>query len=111
MFSKKEFDAMAKAELDLAEVNRLIRAERDPGTVTIHVEHALAGLRSENAMLKDDARADAEKAARNEEIHKKNQEHWRRENLKLQEQLLASQEKVYELQEKLLSLREIVNGA
>ena len=45
-----------------------------------------------------------------EEIHKRNVEHSRKENLKLQEQLLAAQERVYELQGKLLSLREIVNS-
>jgi len=46
---------MAKAEPNLAEVNRLIGAEPDPGTIskTIDVEHALAVLRSENAWLKD----------------------------------------------------------
>jgi hypothetical protein len=104
---------MAKAEPDLAEVNRLIRAEPNPNAVsrTIDVEHALAVLRSENARLKEEARVNAERAARNEEIHKKNSDGWRRENLKLQEQLLASQEKVYELQNKLLDLRQIVNGA
>jgi hypothetical protein len=32
----------AKAEPDLAEVNRLIRAEHDRNTVTIDVEYALA---------------------------------------------------------------------
>jgi cell division septum initiation protein DivIVA len=104
-------NAMAKTEPNLAEVNRLVRAEHDPSTVTIDVEHALAVLRSENARLKDCITTNAERAAQNEETHKKNYEGWRRENLKLQDQLLASQEKVYELQNKLLSLREIVNGA
>ena len=103
----------AKAEPDLVEVNRLIRAEPGADTVsrTIDVEHALAVLRSENARLKDAARMNAERAALNEETYKKNSEGWRRESLKLQEQLLASQEKVYELQNKLLSLRQIVNSA
>jgi formylmethanofuran dehydrogenase subunit E len=89
----------AKAEPDLAEVNRLIRAEHDRSAVTIDVEYALAALRSENTRLKETARADAEKAALNEKIHKKNSDDSRRENLRLQEQLLASQEKVYELQQ------------
>jgi hypothetical protein len=69
---------MAKAEPNLVEVNRLIRAEHDRSTVTIDVEYALAALRSENARLKETARADAETAARNEETHKKNNENWRR---------------------------------
>jgi len=72
---------------------------------------AAARSRSENATLRDCAGADAKRAAQNEEIHKRNIEQLRKENLKLQEQLLASQERVYELQGKLLSLREIVNSA
>jgi predicted RNase H-like nuclease (RuvC/YqgF family) len=104
---------MAKAEPDLAEVNRLIRGDivPAPNTVSKTIEHALAVLRSENAWLKDCAKTNAEREAQNEETRKKNIEGWRRENLRLQEQLLASQERVYELQAKLLSLREIVNGA
>jgi predicted nuclease with TOPRIM domain len=104
MVLEKEFNTMAKAEPNLAEVNR----EPDPNTVRMmDAEHALAVLRSENDRLK----RNAETAARNEEIHKKNYESLRRETLKLQEQLLAAQERVYELQDKLLSLREIVNSA
>lgn len=103
---------MAKAQPNVAEVNRLIKGEPSPDTVsTIDVEHALAVLRSENARLKDLLKTNADIAARNEEIQKRNSETSRREILKLQEQLLASQERVYELQDKLLSLRQIVNGA
>jgi predicted RNase H-like nuclease (RuvC/YqgF family) len=104
---------MTKAEPNFDEVDRLIRAEpiSTPSIKTIDAECALSALRSENARLKETARADAERAARNEEGWKKNSEGWRRENLKLQEQLLASQERVYELQNKLLDLRQIVNGA
>jgi hypothetical protein len=93
---KKELNAMAKAEPNLAEVNRPIQADPDPNAVsrTVDIEHALAVLRSENAWLKDCAKTNAEREARNEETRKKNSEGWRRENLRLQEQLLASQEKV-----------------
>jgi hypothetical protein len=109
MFSKKDSTPMAKAEPDLVEVNRPIRTEPDPNTVSrmMDAEHALAVLQSENARLK----ANAGIAAQNEETYKKNSEGWRKKILSLQEQLLASQEKVYELQNKLLSLRQIVNGA
>jgi hypothetical protein len=106
---------MAKAELNLVEtepnldeVNRLLRGEIVPPNTEIGC--AFVTLQSENARLKASAKADAEKAALNEKIHKKNSDDWRRENLRLQEQLLASQERVYELQAKLLSLRQIVNG-
>jgi predicted RNase H-like nuclease (RuvC/YqgF family) len=105
---------MAKAEPNLAEVNRLAyepSSTPNTATRTIDVEHALAVLRSENARLKDCARVNAEREAGNEETRRKNYEGWRRENLRLQTELLASQEKVFELQAKLLSLREIVNGA
>jgi hypothetical protein len=56
-FSKKEFDAMAKAEPNLAEVNR----EPDPNTVSriIDAEHALTVLRSENDRLKRNAETTA----------------------------------------------------
>jgi hypothetical protein len=104
---------MAKAEPNLAEVNKLISVGPDPDTVseTIDVKYALSVLRSENASLKDSARMNAEREALNVGTYKRNQEHLQQANLKLQEQLLAAQERVFELQNKLLSLREIVNSA
>lgn len=107
---------MAKAEPvpapDLIEVNRLIRTELGPGTVskTIDVEHALAVLRAENTQLRERVSANAQTVAQNAETHRKSYEGWRRENLRLQNELLASQERVFELQDKLLSLRQIING-
>jgi hypothetical protein len=110
---ERDFNAMAKAEPNLAEANH---PEPDPGTVakTIEVGQAFAVLRSENASLRsenDQLKINARIAAQNNAAHKKNTEHWQGEILKLQEQLLASQKRVYELQDKLLSLREIVNSA
>jgi hypothetical protein len=100
-----------KAGLDLAEINQLVRAEPAPGVVsqTVNVEHALAILRSENARLKDCARVNAEREARNEEMREKNRAHGIRETLRLQNELLASQERIVELQDQLLALRRIVN--
>ena len=102
---------MAKAEPDLVKVNRLVRGDPDADAVgkTIDAEYALSVLRSENARLKEAAKAKAETEARNEETRQKNRVHGIKETLRLQEELLAAQDRICELQGKLLALRAIVN--
>ena len=101
---------MAKAEPNVAEVNKLISGTDSETVSEVDVKYALAVLRQENARLKENAATNARTAEQNAETHRKGYEGWRRENLRLQTELLASQDRVFELQDKLLSLRQIVNG-
>jgi hypothetical protein len=98
-------------EPNLAEVNRLVRGDPAPGTPskTIDVEHALSVLRSENARMKEAAKANAEKQAASLRAAQIDHDHTRRELHKVHTGLFESQQRVHVLERRLLALRTLVN--